>query len=74
MTRSIFDPGGGETEQSGSAFTGPQAESLSHLPPDSVDGKAAEGDEETPGPFTADRDEAARRLSELSEGGPQQPA
>ena len=72
MTRSIFDPGGGETEQSGSTHMGPQAQNLSHLPPDSLDGKAEEGDEETPGPFTADPDEAARRLSDMTGDG--QPA
>jgi hypothetical protein len=32
MTRSIFDPTGGETERSGSTFTGPDAGQISHLP------------------------------------------
>src|SRR4051794_15243383 len=40
MTRSIFDPGGGETEQSGSTFLGPHADNISHVPPDVVDGEA----------------------------------
>jgi len=39
MTRSIFDPTGGETERSGSRFTGPEAENISHMPPDVVDGE-----------------------------------
>ncbi len=32
MTRSIFDPSGGETERSGSTFTAPDADQISHLP------------------------------------------
>jgi len=32
MTRSIFDPAGGETERSGSTFTAPDADQISHLP------------------------------------------
>ncbi len=32
MTRSIFDPTGGETERSGSPFTAPDADQISHLP------------------------------------------
>jgi hypothetical protein len=40
MTRSIFDPTGGETERSGSRNLGPDAGNLSHMPPDVVDGKA----------------------------------
>ena len=39
MTRSIFDPTGGETERSGSTFKGPDAENISHLPPDVADGE-----------------------------------
>lgn len=37
MTRSIFDPR--NPERSGSSFTGPDADQLSHLPEESVDGK-----------------------------------
>ena len=65
MTRSIFDPGGGETEHSGSTHTGPEASNISHLPPDVVDGEA-EADDETPAPFAADADEAAKRLREMA--------
>ena len=46
MTRSIFDPDGGETERSGSRNLGPDAENISHVPPDVVDGKV---EEEAPG-------------------------
>ena len=66
MTRSIFDPDGGETEQSGSAFTGPHAENVSHMPPDVVDGnpevdetdesdetEAEQSEDETPPPTGA---------------------
>lgn len=45
MTRSIFDPTSGQTERSGSRFTGPDAENISHMPPDVVDGNA-EGEAE----------------------------
>jgi hypothetical protein len=44
MTRSIFDPTGGETERSGSTHLGPAADNISHMPPDLVDGKV-EGDD-----------------------------
>ncbi len=40
MTRSIFDPAGGETERSGSRNLGPDAGNLSHMPPDVIDGNA----------------------------------
>lgn len=40
MTRSIFDPTGGETERSGSTHLGPAADNISHMPPDVTDGKA----------------------------------
>jgi hypothetical protein len=47
MTRSIFDPGGDETERSGSTFLGPEAQQGSQMPPDVIDGKvdAEEGQE-----------------------------
>jgi hypothetical protein len=38
MTRSIFDPTGGETEHSGSRNLGPDASEISHMPPGVVDG------------------------------------
>ena len=47
MTRSIFDPEGGETEHSGNRNMGPKANNISHMPPDVVDGKVS--DEEAAG-------------------------
>ena len=41
MTRSIFDPGGRETERSGSAFRGEDAENRSKLPDDVADGEVS---------------------------------
>lgn len=67
MTRSIFDPDGGRTERSGSTHTGPDPATFSHLPPDVVDGEAQMDEEETPAPFAADADEAARRLAEMTD-------
>ena len=37
MTRSIFDPGGGETERSGSTFGSEAAGNRSHVPRETVD-------------------------------------
>ena len=76
MTRSIFDPGGGETERSGSTFLGAEGANASRLPPGQTDG-AVEGNDEatvegvdraddTPAPLAADADEAARRLGEMT--------
>jgi hypothetical protein len=42
MTRSIFDPEGGETEHSGQTFTPQRADQNSQMPPDVVDGKVSE--------------------------------
>ena len=44
MTRSIFDPTGGEAERSGNRNLGPDARNLSHMPPDIVDGEADDAD------------------------------
>src|SRR5258705_12375591 len=46
MTRSIFDPTGGETERSGSPLLGPDAANISHMPPDVVDGVVEEDEAE----------------------------
>jgi hypothetical protein len=81
MTRSIFDPGGGETEHSGSTFLGPDGRNASRLPPDVADGEVEGGDdaatleavdraEDTPPPMAHDDDEAARRLREMTGGTP----
>ena len=45
MTRSIFDPGGRETERSGSRFLGPDAQNGSQLPPDVTDGEVSRTEE-----------------------------
>lgn len=42
MTRSIFDPTGGEAERSGSRFTPQSADNISPMPPDVVDGEVSE--------------------------------
>jgi len=42
MTRSIFDPGGPDTERSGSRNLGPDAGNVSHMPPGAIDGEAGE--------------------------------
>ncbi len=51
MTRSIFDPEGGQTEHSGNRYMGPSADNDSHMPPDVVDGKVSdeEAEENSPG-------------------------
>ena len=45
MTRSIFDPGGGETERSGSTFRSEEAGNRSHVPPDVADGEVSKQEE-----------------------------
>jgi hypothetical protein len=47
MTRSIFDPTGGETERSGSTHLGAAADAISHIPPDLIDGKVENDDVES---------------------------
>ena len=62
MTRSIFDPTGPNTERSGSAFMGPDANQISHMPSDVIDG-VVEPDEDvsaTPdAAFDSSTDQAA---------------
>ena len=64
MTRSIFDPDGGETERSGSRFGSEDAQNRSHMPPDTVDGRVSEeeqadveGNKAKNDPDAAQRDE-----------------
>ena len=45
MTRSIFDPGGPDTERSGNRNLGPDARNASHMPPSVVDGEVRDPDE-----------------------------
>ena len=78
MTRSIFDPGGGETERSGSTHLGPAADNRSRMPPGVTDGQVPGDDEptvegvdradDTPPPLAADADDAARRLRDMTGG------
>ena len=85
MTRSIFDPDGGETEQSGSTFLGPHADNISHMPPDVTDGDAApdaDADgadtvedlsaraDELPTTPNTDSAEVARRLAQMTSEAP----
>ena len=77
MTRGIFDPTGGNTERGGSTFLGPEGSQASHLPADATDGEVqGEGAmtvedvdraDDTPAPFAADAEDAARRLSEMTD-------
>jgi hypothetical protein len=83
MTRSIFDPSGGETERSGNQNLGADAANRSHMPRDVVDGRADEKDAAADAEVDAahadvnevavNSDEAAQRLSamqdETEEGG-----
>lgn len=41
MSRSIFNPGGEETEHTGQRFTPPKASQTSQMPPDLVDGEVS---------------------------------
>jgi hypothetical protein len=60
MIESIFDPGGTQTEQSGSTFLGPRPQDRSQMPPGLIDGRVGEDEtadleqlaqcEECPGP------------------------
>lgn len=78
MTRSIFDPTGGETERSGSTHLGPHAGNISHMPPAVTDGEVPAGEEvadvdradETPQTLATDSAEAARRLGEMTNSAP----
>jgi hypothetical protein len=78
MTRSIFDPTGGETERSGSTHLGPDAANISHMPPGVTDGESPDSPEvaaadaaradETPQTPATDSAEAARRLGQMTSG------
>ncbi|HWE96067.1 MAG TPA: hypothetical protein VG269_19040 [Tepidisphaeraceae bacterium] len=72
MTRSIFDPTGGETEHSGSRNMGPAADNISHMPPDVVDGEVPTDealDTENPAPPQNSRDAAWPDTDEGKEAG-----
>jgi hypothetical protein len=57
MTRSIFDPGGRETERSGSTFRSQEADNRSHLPPSVSDGEVSP-EEQAEADAVADADAA----------------
>ena len=78
MTRSIFDPGGGEAERSGNQNLGADAGNRSHMPRDVVDGRAEEaGDAAADAEVDAahanmnevavNSDEAAERLAAMQD-------
>ena len=78
MTRSIFDPTGGETERSGSTHLGPHAGNISHMPPGVIDGEVPAGEDvadvdradETPQTLATDSADAARRLGDMTSPAP----
>jgi hypothetical protein len=79
MTRSIFDPGGGESERSGSQNLGPAANNASRMPKDVVDGKVEEEEGSSAAATDAahaqvnevalDNEEAAERLAQMQKQG-----
>ena len=73
MTRSIFDPTGGETERSGSRNLGPAADNISHMPPDVVDGEVSEEEAADIEALAADTDEAGEEGTVAAEGAVEEP-
>jgi hypothetical protein len=71
MTRSIFDPTGGEIERSGSRYLGPAADNNSHMPPDVVDGKVDPGKTDAEhanvNEVAVTEEEAVARLEEMQQ-------
>ena len=63
---SIFNPEGGQTEHSGSTFMGPQADNISQMPPDVVDGEVSEDEAKDLEKLaeSADQSDAQRLASE----------
>src|SRR5260370_7915598 len=47
MTRSMFDPTGGDMERDGDTFTPAAADNRSHLPPEATDGKVEDNADTT---------------------------
>jgi hypothetical protein len=62
MTRSIFDPDGGETERSGSRFGPEDAQNRSHIPRETVDGRVSDEEraDAEAAPATEDVDERSK--------------
>jgi CCR4-NOT transcriptional regulation complex NOT5 subunit len=73
MTRSIFDPTGGEMERSGSRNLGPDASNISHMPPSVVDGKTDEDESDAAhadvNEVALTDEEAAERLAAMQQSG-----
>jgi len=67
MSRSIFDPTGDGTERSGSRNLGPDADNISHMPPDAVDGEVNDPDVPPEAPIAQTDDEAAARLRQMTD-------
>lgn len=75
MTRSIFDPTGGETEHSGSTHGPARADNNSHMPPSAVDGDVEQGQgaldvtpadaDDNPAPIATSSEEAAQNLQAM---------
>ena len=67
MTRSIFDPTGGEPERSGSRFLPPTADNASHMPPDVTDGEVGEAESQELRAIAGAAARAADRTPEVPE-------
>jgi hypothetical protein len=72
MTRSIFDPTGGETEHSGSRNLGPDASEISHMPPNIVDGVVDCDEEKDTVDMSPCIDPAGDRLESAEADAPQE--
>lgn len=60
MSRSIFDPTGPDVEHSGTRNLGPDADNISHMPPDVIDGDATD----PAAADAADEDAATREIAD----------
>ena len=79
MTRSIFDPTGGETIRGGDRYTGQDAGNKSHMPPRVVDGEVKEDEQASAAAIDAAHanvnevaltdEEAAERLQQMQARG-----
>lgn len=66
---SIFNPEGGQTEHSGSTFMGPQADNISQMPPDVVDGEVSEDEAKDLEKLAESADQSdAQRLEDFADG------
>ena len=59
MTRSMFDPNGPDVERGGSRNLGPEADNISHMPPDVVEGNGDQAES-----AKADEDAATQQIAE----------